>query len=78
MCIYKKGVNLREIKCNFSIFFALKDIFGINVFAYLVVSSWSINKSHKVQIKEKCVITFSPHELSTFAQSPHKLPTRPK
>jgi hypothetical protein len=24
------------------------------------------------------VITFSPYELPTFAQSPHKLPTRPK
>jgi len=24
------------------------------------------------------VTTFFPHELPTFAQSPHKLPTRPK
>jgi len=31
-----------------------------------------------LQKKKKTVITFSPHELPTFAQSPHKLPTRPK
>jgi len=33
---------------------------------------------NKKKKKKKKVITFFPYELPTFAQSPHKLPTRPK